>query len=119
MTVRRVDGALRAQAKESYSRAKKAKVVLNLTLGLAARYEALERNAVRGTARLRRPKRKPKSLSIETVQTVRDAVSAWRKGEGLPARSPTDSSSDHRARRRRSERSGRERCATVVGSHLM
>lgn len=88
MSVRRVDAFLRAQAKKSYSRAKKAKVVLNLALGLAVRYEALERNPVRGTARLRRPKRKPKSLSIETVQTVRDAVRAWRKDEGLPGPRP-------------------------------
>ncbi|GAA1726476.1 hypothetical protein GCM10009809_22760 [Isoptericola hypogeus] len=88
MSVRRVDHFLRSQATKSYSRAKKAKVVLNLALGMAVRYEALERNPVRGTSRLRRPNRKPKSLDIETVQTVRDAVSGWRTGGGIPGPKP-------------------------------
>jgi hypothetical protein len=48
ITISKVDRFLRTLAKESYSRAKHAKVVLNLSLGLAHRYEAIERNPVTG-----------------------------------------------------------------------
>jgi hypothetical protein len=53
ITISRVDRFLKAQAKISYSRAKHSKVVLNLALGLALRYEAIIRNPVLGTSRLR------------------------------------------------------------------
>lgn len=52
MTIGKIDRFLKAQAKISYSRAKHSKVVLNLALGLALRYEAIPRNPVPGTARL-------------------------------------------------------------------
>lgn len=55
MSISKIDRFLKAQAKISYGRAKHSKVVLNLALGLALRYEATPRNPVLGTARLRRP----------------------------------------------------------------
>ena len=44
ISISKVDRFLKSQAKVSYSRAKHAKVVLNLALGLALRYEAISRN---------------------------------------------------------------------------
>ena len=44
MSISKIDRFLKAQAKVSYSRAKHSKVVLNLALGLALRYEAIPRN---------------------------------------------------------------------------
>ncbi len=55
ITVGRVDRFLKAQAKTSYSMAKQSKTVLSLAFGLAVRYEAIHRNPVRETVRLRKP----------------------------------------------------------------
>ena len=81
ITVSKVDRFLRTLAKQSYSRAKHAKVVLNLSLGLAYRYEAIERNPVTGTKRLRRPHTQPKALTLDQIQAIRAAVRTWRRGE--------------------------------------
>nr|WP_246402723.1 hypothetical protein [Promicromonospora sukumoe] len=57
ISIMMVDRFLKKLAKESLSKAQHAKVVLNLALGLAVRYEAIERNPVRSVQRLRKPKR--------------------------------------------------------------
>lgn len=88
ITVSRVDRFLKQQAKISYSRAKHAKVVLGLALGLAVRHEAIPRNPVRETARLRKPPSKPTSLTMEQITAIRAVVSSWRQGPGLPGPRP-------------------------------
>ena len=88
ITVGRVDRFLKQQARLSYNRAKHSKVVLGLGLGLAVRYDAIPRNPVPATARLRRPKSVPTALTIEQIQRIRDATTAWRTGEGLPGPKP-------------------------------
>ena len=56
ITVSRVDRFLRHLAtSRSYAMAKHARTVLSLSLGLAVRYDALPRNPVRETKRLRKP----------------------------------------------------------------
>lgn len=88
ISVSRVDRFLKNQAKFSYSRAKQAKVVLSLALGLAVRYEAIARNHVLYASRLRRPPSTPKSLSDGQIQAIRVAVEKWRAGDGLPGQKP-------------------------------
>ena len=53
ITISKVDRFLKAQANKSYSRAKQAKVVLNLAFGLAVRYEAIPHNPVASRAHAR------------------------------------------------------------------
>lgn len=88
ISISKIDRFLKGRAKVSYSRAKHAKVVLNLALGLALRYEAIARNPVLGTARLRRPPSKVMALTIVQVEAIRHAVGSWRRGEGLSGPKP-------------------------------
>jgi integrase len=81
ISIMKVDRFLKQQQKHSYSRAKHAKVVLNLALGLALRYEAIDRNPVVGTKRLKRPRTGVKALTLAQVQVIRAAVKTWRRGE--------------------------------------
>lgn len=89
LTVSRVDRFLRhLAANRSYAMAKHARTVLSLALGLAVRYDALPRNPVRETKRLRKPPTKVKALSVADVAAVREAVRAWRRDDGLPGPKP-------------------------------
>lgn len=88
ITVSRVDRFLKAQAKKSYSTAKQAKTVLSLAFGLAVRYEAIHRNPVRETVRLRKPPTKAMALSAGEVEAIRRAVGLWRRGAGLSGPKP-------------------------------
>lgn len=83
ITVSRVDRFLKAQAKKSYSTAKQSKTVLSLAFGLAVRYEAIHRNPVRETARLRKPPSTAMALTVVQIEAIRHAVRSWRRGSGL------------------------------------
>jgi len=61
---------------------------LSSALGLAVRYEAIPRNPVAATARLRKPAHTTLALSVEQVQAVRAAVARWRTGSGLSGPKP-------------------------------
>ncbi|MGO1407968.1 MAG: tyrosine-type recombinase/integrase [Brachybacterium sp.] len=80
ISVSRVDQFLKRASTVSYSRAKHAKVVLGLVLGLAARYDAIPSNPVLSTRRLHKPKVRPLALTIEQVDAIRRAVANWRRG---------------------------------------
>ncbi|WP_449280548.1 tyrosine-type recombinase/integrase [Leucobacter sp.] len=80
ISVSRVDQFLKRASTVSYSRAKHAKVVLGLMLGLAARYDAIPTNPVLSTRRLHKPKVRPLALTIEQVDAIRRAVANWRRG---------------------------------------
>lgn len=67
ITISKVDRFLKAQATKSHSRAQQSKVVLNLAFGLAVRYEAIPRNPVTGTTRLRKPPSETIALSHDQV----------------------------------------------------
>lgn len=88
ITVSRVDRFLKKQAQVSYARAKHAKVVLGLAMGLAVRYDAIPRNPVQATARLRRPQVTPTALTVQQIQQIREVVACWRTGTGLSGPKP-------------------------------
>jgi integrase len=88
ITVSKIDRFLKAQAKQSYNRARQAKVVLSLAFGLAVRYEAISRNPVAGTARLRRPPSQTVALTEAQIDAIRQAVRQWRRGGGLSGPKP-------------------------------
>lgn len=88
VSVSRVDRFLKAQAATSYNRAKQAKVVLNLALGLAVRYEAITRNPVLSAARLHKPASTTVALTVDQVDAIRSAVGRWRTGRGLSGPKP-------------------------------
>ncbi len=83
ISVRMVDQFIkRMAAQESYSRAKHARSVLSLAFGLAVRYDAMNRNPVRETARLRPPPARAKALTADQVDEIRRAVREWRQEPG-------------------------------------
>jgi hypothetical protein len=56
VTVRKVDQFIKTLAiTKSYSMAKRARTVLSLAFGLAVRYDAIVKNPVRDTTRLKKP----------------------------------------------------------------
>ncbi len=89
LSVGRVDRFLRALAKDkSQSMAKQAKTVLSLSLGLAVRYEALDRNPVAGVKRVKRSQTEARALTYAELEVIRAAVRNWRRGEGLSGPKP-------------------------------
>nr|WP_228501711.1 hypothetical protein [Nocardioides agariphilus] len=83
ITVSKVDRFLKAlAANKSYSMAKQARTVLSLAFGLAVRYDAIEKNPVRDTARLRKPPSQAMALSAGQVEAIRVAVRSWRRSPG-------------------------------------
>lgn len=75
--VARCDHFLKQLAKQSYSRAKQARVVLRLALGLAVRHELLPRNPVDHVARLHREPRVPDALTPAEVNAIRATIVHW------------------------------------------
>lgn len=83
--VARCDRFLEHLAKDSYNRARQARAVLRLELGLAVRHEVLPCNPMDHVARLRRPPSTPTALSATEVNAVRVAIAHWEGGlsEGI------------------------------------
>ena len=79
--VARCDYFLKRLAKQSYNRARQARVVLRLALALAVRHEVLPRNPMDHVSRLRRPARTPDIFSWDELKAIRAGISAW---EGRP-----------------------------------
>jgi integrase len=89
ITVRKVDQFIKRLAmNKSYSMAKQARTVLSLAFGLAVRYDALEKNPVRDTARLRKPPSEAMALTAAQVDAIRAAVRGWRRGPGFSGPPP-------------------------------
>ena len=78
--VARCDQFLKQLAKQSYAKAKHARVVLRLALALAVRHEVLPRNPVDHVARLHRPARTPDALTPAEVNAIRAAIAYWEAG---------------------------------------
>ncbi len=78
--VARCDHFLKQLAKQSYNRAKQARVVLRLALGLAVRHEVLPRNPMDHVSRLRRPASTPNALTPAEVNAIRAAIAYWEAG---------------------------------------
>ncbi len=75
--VARCDYFLKQLAKQSYSRARQARVVLRLALGLAVRHEVIPRNPMDHVSRLRRPARTPDAFEDSEIELIREAVREW------------------------------------------
>jgi integrase len=89
ITVSRVDQFIKTLATtKSYSTAKQARTVLSLALGLAVRYEAIPKNPVRDTVRLRKPPTTAMALTVDQVEAIRRAVRSWRREPGLAGPKP-------------------------------
>ncbi|WP_110208635.1 tyrosine-type recombinase/integrase [Nocardioides daejeonensis] len=89
ITVSKVDRFLKGLAtNKSYSMAKQARTVLSLALGLAVRYDAIAKNPVRETARLRKPPSQAAALTAAQVEAIRTAVRSWRRGPGFSGPPP-------------------------------
>lgn len=71
---------LKQLAKQSYNRAKQARVALRLALGLAVRHEVLPRNPMDHVSRLRRPASTSNALTPAEVNAVRAAIAFWEAG---------------------------------------
>lgn len=77
--VARCDYFLKQLAKQSYNRARQARVVLRLALALAVRHEVLPRNPMDHVSRLRRPVCTPDIFSWDEVKAIRAGISAWER----------------------------------------
>lgn len=89
ITVSKVDRFIKTLAMtKSYSMAKQARTVLSLAFGLAVRYDAIAKNPVRDTARLRKPPSQAMALTIGQVEAIRAAVRGWRRGPGFAGPPP-------------------------------
>lgn len=73
---------------KSYSMAKRARTVLSLAFGLAVRYDAIQKNPVRDTTRLRKPPSQAMALTVGQVDAIRAAVRSWRRGPGFAGPPP-------------------------------
>lgn len=78
--VARCDHFLKQLAKQSYNRAKQARVVLRLALGLAVRHEVLPRNPMDYVSRLHRAASTPNALTPVEVNAIRTAIAYWEAG---------------------------------------
>ena len=79
--VARCDYFLKQLAKQSYNRARQARVVLRLALALAVRHEILSRNPMDHVSRLRRPVRTPDVYSWEEIAAIRSGIRTWEQRE--------------------------------------
>ncbi|QBE48455.1 tyrosine-type recombinase/integrase [Leucobacter triazinivorans] len=86
--VARCDHFLKQLAKQSYNRAKQARVVLRLALGLAARHEVLPRSPMDHVSRLRKPQTTPNALTPAEVNAVRAAIAYWEAGRSYSGPRP-------------------------------
>lgn len=75
--VARCDHFIKQLAKQSYNRARQARVVLRLALGLAVRHEIIPRNPMDHIARLRRPAHIPDAFTPDDINSIRSAIRAW------------------------------------------
>lgn len=89
ISVSKVDQFIKTlAANKSYSTAKQARTVLSLAFGLAVRYDALEKNPVRDTARLHKPPSQTMALTLDQVEAIRRATRSWRRAPGTPGPPP-------------------------------
>lgn len=75
--VARCDYFIKQLATQSYNRARQARVVLRLALGLAVRHEVIPRNPMDHVSRLRRPAKAPDAFEDSEVSMIRDAIREW------------------------------------------
>lgn len=74
LTVARIDRFLKTQRATSYSRAKQSKTILSMIFGFAVRQGVIAMNPIKETAKMKRPKRTPKALTLEQIAAIRHAA---------------------------------------------
>ncbi len=77
VTTSRLDLFLVRLRATSASRQRKTKVVMGAMLGMAVRHDALAVNPVQQTSRIHREKSETRSLTLEDLNAVREALRAW------------------------------------------
>jgi integrase len=77
VTTSRLDLFLVRLRATSVSRQRKTKVVMGAMLGMAVRHDALAVNPVQQTSRIHRERSETRSLALEDLTTVREALRAW------------------------------------------
>ncbi len=77
VTTSRLDLFLVRLRATSASRQRKTKVVMGAMLGMAVRHDALTVNPVQQTSRIHRERSETRSLTLEDLNTVREALRAW------------------------------------------
>jgi integrase len=77
VTTSRLDLFLVRLRATSVSRQRKAKVVMGAMLGMAVRHDALAVNPVQQTSRIHRERSETRSLTLEDLTIVREALRAW------------------------------------------
>jgi hypothetical protein len=89
VTTSRLDLFLVRLRATSASRQRKTKVVIGAMLGMAVRHDALAVNPVQQTSRIHREKSETRSLTLEDLNAVREALREWtakqRPGPKRPA----------------------------------
>jgi integrase len=90
VTTSRLDIFLVRLRSVSASRQRKTKVVLGAMLGLAVRHDALPVNPVQQTSRIHREKTETRSLTLEDLNTVREAVRKWTTEQRSGPKATTD-----------------------------
>jgi integrase len=88
ITTARLERFLKLQAGVSYSKAKHARVLLNLILKFAMRHGAIRHNPLAGTSPLHKPPAAPKALTLDELARIRTAAREWRTGESRPGPKP-------------------------------
>ncbi|EYT56573.1 integrase [Leucobacter sp. UCD-THU] len=86
--VARCDHFLKQLSRQSYNRARQARVVLRLALGLAVRHEVLPRNPMDHVSQLRKPESAPNALTPAEVNVIRIAIAFWESGRPVPGPKP-------------------------------
>lgn len=74
ITVGRIERYLKQQRLRSFSMAKHSKTTLSMVLAFGVRQGLLERNPVKETSQLKKPKRVPKALTPEELAAIRTAA---------------------------------------------
>jgi len=80
ITVGRVERWLAQQRAFRYARATHSKKILSLVMGVAVRLEAIDRNPVESTRRIKRPPRIPMAIVDVELNVIPTAVATWRRG---------------------------------------
>jgi integrase len=78
--VARCDRFIKELGKQSYNRAKQARVVLRMALELAVRHQVLPRSPMDHVSRLHREPHIPDALTAPEVNVIRAAIARWEGG---------------------------------------
>jgi integrase len=88
LTAARLERFIKLQHAKSYTKARHSKRILGHLIRYAMLHGALAYDPLQATSRLRRPKVRRKPLTIDEVNAIRDAASAWGEETGRSGPTP-------------------------------